>query len=477
MANTGNLNPGINIYDDINFSVKADINQKDRSNQSLISNYFGDKRTVYFKYGTNVSTEDNINTGQSGGFEDPAMFGFDLKINMIDSPMFQNSTNPNSLISFLNYFSSGENTIAEIASRVSTYNNFINQLQLFFNNTTETNVIKNFKSHYLKSISGLSKLTETVDKPFIDFYKDKITLSFNEDVKQSANYLAALYKTLTWSKKNGKWIIPENVMRFDCIISISEMRNFNLIKKSINDGTVALNMISDNISRINYHLYECQFQFDEMSHTDTVDVSAPKISEGYVVNIVYKYCTMEMEKFDSDDSSYINNENINPSTRDQSDTDFYLSARGINVSEMSQEQKNSERATLENNDNINNQKKPYAIFQEQVAQDVNDETPLTGVDAMVDNQKQSDFNTGLAARDNLQTSILDTARQTIVNTAIVARNQLINDTINSIRSSIGVRSINSPQNVYNSNLVINAIQDFTNIGISTGINAINNIGQ
>jgi hypothetical protein len=77
-------------------------------------------------------------------------------------------------------------------------------------------------NYYLKKVAGLKNLSESntgdTKKYLVDYRKDLITLDFNEDVTLSIGTLAHLYKLLYWSKPNGKSIIPENLLRFNCDI-------------------------------------------------------------------------------------------------------------------------------------------------------------------------------------------------------------------------------------------------------------------
>jgi hypothetical protein len=48
-----------------------------------------------------------------------------------------------------------------------------------------------------------------------------------EDVKMTAQYLSSLYNNLTWSYKNMKRLMPENLEYFDLLINIAEIRQTN----------------------------------------------------------------------------------------------------------------------------------------------------------------------------------------------------------------------------------------------------------
>ena len=246
--------------------------------------------------------------------EDPTMLGYDLMIKVDDSPLFNGSID-----SFIEMMKGLGNS--EIASRKNLLEEFKTQFYRFIkNNTPDKNNTETFlsnnsdqeekgeqalarglsgvKTYYLKGISGLDNLNETNDsskiKSFVDYGAEFITLEFNEDVTQNIGYLASLYKMLSWSRINGKQIIPENLLRFDIDITITEIRKYNRVFKN-DDKSVSI--YADLISKYTYTLYECQFFFDKLPHGDTLDLSAPVAIDKYQFKFNYKYSTMKFTKF------------------------------------------------------------------------------------------------------------------------------------------------------------------------------------
>lgn len=299
---------------------------------------FGDNSQDYFRHGLQVLDEINSPDGSDfwetqksretatrtklGNFKstpfennDPVIFGFDIIIDDVSSPLLNGSIND-----FLNLF--GQN-ISEINSRKPVYEDFKQQFIKFFktkatvridDNQTSITKMRNFEAksrgifssgetaylnYYLKKISGLEKLIEgntPSEKSFLTEYnKDIITLTFSEDVSLSLGTLSHLYKLLYWSKPNGKGMIPENLLRFNCDIIISEVRNFNRVRKSIETGD--LEVIKDNVSRHIYSLRECQFYFNTLPHDSEVDLSSIKVYDTYTVQFDYKYSTVKFERF------------------------------------------------------------------------------------------------------------------------------------------------------------------------------------
>ena len=302
---------------------------------------FGDGRSDYFRNslqvigdGKNVSNLTPIENPPTGKStlrldhfketpwenEDPPMFGFDIIFDSYSSPLLNGSLSD----FILNY-----SNVSEILSKRQVYEEFKNQFQKFFRINGEMKVDptqiamtslysnvaaadsssplfnphkKNYLGHYLKKITGLDFLIEQNKGDTIkytpDYKRDFITLDFREDVSMNLGTLAHLYKTLYWSKPNGKMLVPENLLRFNCIIIVSECRNFQRVKKGIKNPE-NINIIKDNLSRYVYTLRECQFYFDKMPLPNEIDMGdqGPKMFENYSLNFDFKYSSVKLERF------------------------------------------------------------------------------------------------------------------------------------------------------------------------------------
>lgn len=232
--------------------------------------------------------------------EDPVSFGYDLIINYANSPLFNGA-----IEDFITQFSS----YSEVRSRMDILEKFKSQFFKFFKVDSPTSLNLNGiipRTYYLKKLSGLDGLSEAIlpekSKQFVDYNKDLLTLTLNEDVGVNTGYLAALYKTLTWSKVHGKKMFPDNLLRFDMEIVVTEARRYNRASKN-DDSTI--NQYADLISRYRYKVYECQFFFDKMSHGDTIDMWSLGLSDGFDIKINYKFSTVKFEKFTNFD--FVNN--------------------------------------------------------------------------------------------------------------------------------------------------------------------------
>ena len=303
---------------------------------------FGDTSQDYFRHGLQIL--DGINRTPSPEFwdtqrsketagrttmgnfvstpfenNDPVIFGFDIIFDDISSPLLNGSIND-----FLQLFSG---QISEIAARQPVYEEFKQQFIKFFKTRATvridssltamtslrpfgsadaengTNLFsggkKAYMNYYLKKVVGLSKLIEgntAETKSFLtDYNKDVITLTFTEDVSLSVGTLAHLYKLLYWSKPNAKTMIPENLLRFNCDIIVSEVRNFNRVRKSLQTGDIQV--VKDNVSRYIYSLKECQFYFNTLPHDDAIDLGSIKVFDTYDIQFDYKYSSVKFEKF------------------------------------------------------------------------------------------------------------------------------------------------------------------------------------
>ena len=93
------------------------------------------------------------------------------------------------------------------------------------------------KKHYVRKIEGLDALNErnTANKSssFVKYGEDLIKLTFYEDVTLSTGTLLNLYKILGWSRLNGKAMIPDNLLKFDCEIIITEIRNIARVRSAL----------------------------------------------------------------------------------------------------------------------------------------------------------------------------------------------------------------------------------------------------
>jgi hypothetical protein len=340
-------------FESLNYTGEKDLDTKQRFDiRRDTFNKFGDWGTDYFlhdlqfqRLNNPVSFQGTIREAYSGkntrpaidttGWEhqDPVIYGFEVIIDAASSPLLNGA-----VFDFIKQFES----ISEIASKKQVYEDFMLQFKKIFKlkgtppTRTETpdrsdylswpgpkdnlSAFANSKQfqnrysrgknaylgHYLQKISGLHKLIErntSTENAYLNEYgKDIITLTFNEDVTGTMATLSHLYKMLYWSKPNGKSLIPENLLRFNCEIVVCEVRNFNRVRKSLKGD--AIEILKDNVSRHIYSIRECQFYFDKPSHDDTIDLGNIKPFEGVDVTFDYKYSSTKFERWSYDPNMF-----------------------------------------------------------------------------------------------------------------------------------------------------------------------------
>ena len=295
------------------------------------------KNLRYANDGSNIRSKLISYKGTGYENEDPVYYGFEVIIDSITSPLLNGSVE-----SFIDNYP----RVNEIQARRQIIYDFKKQFEKIFKTNakiyfdpdaptiddkeidliskTDRNYVdnksKDFKSftylernrkaylaHYLLKLTGLDALKSnrsTNDKitQFINYPTDKLTLSFSEDVSGTLSTLGYLYNLLYWSVPNGKNIIPENLLRFNCVIVVSEVRNFKrVVRTGDSSDAPTLEVVKDNVSKYIYTLNECQFFFSKYAHDDSIDISNIKMfgegGAGYDVDMSFKYSTLRFEKW------------------------------------------------------------------------------------------------------------------------------------------------------------------------------------
>lgn len=379
--------------------------------------------------------------------EDPTILGFDIIIKETTSPLFNGA-----IEDFINHPSNSDNT--EIQSRAKILAEF---KQVFFR-YFKSEINDNAKVHYLKRLSGLDKLHESVtnttsSKAFVSYGEDVICLSLGEDVTQNMGYLASLYKMLSWSRINGKLVIPPNLLRFEAEIVITDVRNFNRIVKN---DVGSLTSLADNISKYIYTLYDCQFMFT-MPHGSDMDITNKTPIETFDITFDYKFSTMKFERYTYDKNSIpgqrkmivdvINNGNVDVTMYGPADTNN----SSVNVTGAIEHNAPSKKYN-EKQQYVD----PFAAPKKVVAN--ND---------VIGGLKESTRTDIEASLNKLGTELMK-ASEEAANRAIVERFKLVNKTFNNIRDQIPYAGrMSEPTNVYHGtqspsfeNDAINAARDF-----------------
>lgn len=376
---------------------------------------------------------------------DPVMFGFEIVIDGARSPLFNGGVED-----FITQFG----FLKEVGSRSSVISNFKQQFFKFFkSNTPITSTEQDapnerfYMSYYLKKVAGLEKLVEAntsdANKSFTEYKKDTIRLTFNEDVSLSIGKMAYLYKLLYWSKINGKNIIPQNLLRFNCDIIISEVRNFNRVRSALNNGGVGVEVLKDNLSRYVYSLYECQMFFDKMPHESEINLAdSPKaFQDAYEISFNYKFASVRFENWVPDGQGFgqyaiLNNDRMDPFETKSSETNV-AGTTGSSI-----ESQPNQISPTPINQYILVEKSastPPNTNEEDVPLDDFSSDELSTLDKLKLSSKKASRNLA----KNLEKAAIN-ALQSQINT----RARLLNNTLDKIRNSVGLGRMRAPTNVY-----------------------------
>ena len=367
--------------------------------------------------------------------EDPVWFGYDIVINTVTSPLFNGAVE-----SFIEQFSAYD----EIQARADTITDFQTQFFKFFKISSQslTNG-KDPKTYYLKKLSGIDNLTEHIhstgedSKQFIDYKKDKIKLTLYEDVTLNSGYLSFLYKTLSWSKLRGKQLIPENLLRFDATITVTEVRNYNrYIKNSSNQ----IQVYPDMISKYTYNLYECQFFFPDLSHKSDINMWDKDLTDDMEIYFDYKYTTSRFEIFNPDyyvlDNSQADPYTITSNNTNNATITGDLISFGTPTTYQNPYMQYPEQSANQQQNATNNQLTSGQINQ-------NPNSVLDQLNMNSSSNPASPFSVLAQSVENIGV--------TIINNQISIQAQLLTNTLNNIASSLGIPTTNLG-NVYNSEL-------------------------
>ena len=226
----------------------------------------------------------------SDGIEDPTFIVFDLQMDYAESPLF------NSVTDFINEYS---DSTPELVERVKLYEQFTGTLFKIFPGNSDEN--SGYKRHYVNSISGLDNLF----KKIVNYPDDVISFTLSEDITMIAQYISELYSNLVYSYDTHRYLIPDNLLRFNLTIFFSDVRD---IVSSVIGGS---NIVNENVSKFAYVLHDCQFNFfNSRNFGSDITVSgfeggATNTPSTLSFNINYKSYSKIMLPNLIDDSTYI----------------------------------------------------------------------------------------------------------------------------------------------------------------------------
>jgi hypothetical protein len=445
-----------------------------------VYNIFDDTSTDYFKHGIyidrqSLNDENGITPPKYDTPEentDPVIFGFELEIDVIGSPLFNGAIDD-----FIALFPPN----SELGSKKEVYEDFKKQFaKLFKTNalidgatnsngghllsdtgTSNINTIANspsdhptygkaaYMSYYLKKVGGLKNLSESNGsgsfKYLTDYRKDVMTLTFNEDVTLTLGTLASLYKLLYWSKPNGKSLIPENLLRFNCKIVVSELRNYNRVKTS----GAQVDIIRDNLSRYVYSLNECQFFFNTRPHGDSIDRTATPVYTDYEISFDYKYSTTKFERWNPNTSTSLSYNNGAMWDFKGEQSDFYKFKDPLQYNDFL-----IKKYITSNSDSARDVARDAQAEEDRAKQEEEDKLKVDKDSSDFEKFKTLSKKAGEQIGKNIEKLAKQAVNQAIqnkVNQGTALINQSLNKALNAVA---GTRGIKPPTNVYNDNTTL-----------------------
>ncbi|NPV12968.1 MAG: hypothetical protein HPY57_14475 [Ignavibacteria bacterium] len=246
---------------------------------------------------TNVDNDFRYSTDISTFFDDPTYLGYNVKIAIEDSPLWNygyglDETQIGETGTALYFINKYGKTIGEIGQRKPILFEFISRFENLFGRTLLNNTDK-YKSYYIETISGLDKLMAKMVK----YPEDKLTVTLSENVSLLATYIAELYNNLSYSYNYQRYVIPENCLRFDLLVEITDIRIFRNIGTDDN-GNIFYN-INSNPPKIIYRLHDCNFDFSNTKpFAEAISMAgfgstADKTPRNLTFDIKYKSITRE----------------------------------------------------------------------------------------------------------------------------------------------------------------------------------------
>lgn len=376
-------------------------------------------------------------------YEDNTFLGFELLFEVDASPLFnygdKNGYQINSAKDFINKY----NNISEIASREKIYDNFILELNKIFDTTEKENILSKNKSYYIETITGLDKLTAKMT----NYEEDRIIVTLTEDISLRASYLAELYNNLIYSYKNQRYLIPENCLRFDLSIKITDIRSFKIPNPDY-DATITdpsnINSYpeikNENPSYIVFKLHDCNFEFfDSRSFDDGITVAGFDALDNGANNlefgIKYKSISKEFASPLIKNSLFISNKRT-----------AIINAENLKSDQLFNNQISNETLVTENFKNTERDK------------------------SILPNINNNDENLTQNLRNTISSNV-DTYKEKLVNKFENIRGSLIQDMKRQVRTITNITEI-YPSNVYDSDFRKLSLENFVR-GLSTDLS--NNI--
>lgn len=473
---------------------------EDYQNQgSRTWNREADPNSFIFRYGLFFDNYSNI--------EDPTLLGFTIELDdSNNSPLFADINTPYSAAKFIDVYKN----MPEIASRKEILEEFQKNIKMFFKsqNSSQTNAkdLPYVKSHYINGISSMGNLA----KKIVDYPEDTLTFNLYEDVTMHSQYLAQLYNNLAYSYRNQKTLIPEDLLRFNMNIKVSEIRNFKTVAKKILDSSPEEQkkyVVNVNSSQLVYKLYGCNFIFfDSINHGESMTQAGLGASrtENKDLELKLKYKAVNrffkstfLEDLDTQSNSRLplNDRELNPIEKLTQESFFG------NQTELLKGSTRANGGTSDNSKsgNISDSERDNNTRINGYSQDSAPTGTKTSSKSDKWKKKQIDkikggFNNTIKGLESSANKFVNNEKKVLMSEIKKVENkvleqirrkkgELLNNLIKDIKKNVGLIQI-SPKNVYYGNQTNTVLQNFTN-QLGSGIahaavdflkNVSNNIG-
>ena len=247
------------LLTDLIFPIKPKNNEKTppsykEFNQDILAFYQNSRKFISDR----VSKQSNQESGSissCGWFaEDPTVLGFQLRFSEQD-PLFyiKNEKEQNGIPSAAEYLlCNGQE------ERYAILRRFQNKIKYLFNN----------RDYYMQRLNGLGNIYEHRDG--VSYIEREIKIDTLESIDLFISSIADDYNKATYDYNNMKNVIPVNLLYFDLIIIVNEIRQFKTFLQELQGDNLTLDYDRDQMSYLNRHLgcfvmkfSDCLFNFTE----------------------------------------------------------------------------------------------------------------------------------------------------------------------------------------------------------------------
>lgn len=221
--------------------------------------------------GSSSQLADNTATTGCGWLtDDPTVLGFQLRISNQD-PLFylrndKTSETKDDTPSAMEYLINNKQTDRYLALR-----RFAKKINYLFQ----------VRDYYLQRLSGLGNIYEHKDG--VSYIEREIKIDTLESIDLFVSSIADDYNKATYDYNNMKSVIPVNLLYFDLIIIVNEIRQFKTFLQTLRGENLDLDEDADGLSYLNRHLgcyvlkfSDCLFDFTESNnYLNALDNTAP----------------------------------------------------------------------------------------------------------------------------------------------------------------------------------------------------------